>query len=31
VYPALERIWLREELPNTVEEHRAIEQHRKAG
>jgi predicted PurR-regulated permease PerM len=31
VYPAIERIWLREELHDTVEEHRAIEQERKAG
>lgn len=31
VYPAIERIWLREKLPDeTVKEHRAIE-HRKAG
>ena len=31
IYPSIERIWLREELPpETVQEHRAIE-HRKAG
>ena len=30
-YPAIERIWLRDELHDTVEDHRAIEEERKAG
>src|SRR5207237_4085492 len=31
VYPAVERIWLREELADTVKEHAKIQHERKAG